>query len=71
MGTNLSGAFVTLHQFKADLPNKLITNTAKKIAAQRILEMDQVLSFLNQETLMEKHYKNANHHRSNTETKGW
>lgn len=47
---NLSGAFTTLHQFKIDLPNKLITNTAKKIAIQRTFEMDQFFSLLNQET---------------------
>lgn len=47
---NLPGAFTTLHQFKTDLPNKLISNTSKRIAKQRILEMDQFFSSLNQET---------------------
>ena len=47
---NLSGALTTLHQFKMDLPNKLITETAKNIAAQRALEMDQFFSLLHQET---------------------
>lgn len=51
---NLSGAFATLHQFKIDLPNKLITNTAKNIATQRIAEMNQFVSFLNQETFNDK-----------------
>lgn len=47
---SLSGALTTLQQFKIDLPNKLITNTAKKIAIQRTLEMEQFFSTLNQET---------------------
>lgn len=47
---DLSGAYKTLHQFKIDLPKKLITNSSKKIAAKRILEMDQFFSSLNQET---------------------
>jgi uncharacterized protein len=53
---NLSGALITLHQFKTDLPNKLITNTAKRIALKRTLEMDQFFKTLKQETYDGKLY---------------
>lgn len=46
----LPGAFSTLQRFKIDVPNKLITNAAKNIAIQRILEMDQFISLLKHET---------------------
>lgn len=48
---NLPGALKTLHQFETDLPKKLITNSAKKMAAQRIIEMDAFFSSLHNETL--------------------
>ena len=47
---SLPSALTTLHQFKIDLPNKLITSSAKIIAAQRLLEMEQFFSALDEET---------------------
>lgn len=47
---NLLGALKTLHQFEADLPKKLITTSAKKISAQRIIEMNTFFSSLHKET---------------------
>lgn len=51
---NLKGAFETLKQFKETLPQSLITVNAKKIAEKRIHEMEQVFSFMNQETFQGK-----------------
>jgi uncharacterized protein len=47
---NLAGAFATLYQFKMDLPGKLITNSAKQLAAERVAEMDQFFKLLDEET---------------------
>ncbi len=47
---DLPGAFSTLYQFKNELTHSLITNAAKKIAEQRIVEMHESFNQLNQET---------------------
>lgn len=51
---DLPGAFSTLYQFKNELPHSLITNAAKKIAEQRIVEMQESFNQLNQETFDRK-----------------
>lgn len=48
---SLPGAVETLKKFKNEVPDTLVTNTARKIAAQRIAEMEQFFILLNQETL--------------------
>ena len=47
---SLAGAFTTLEKFKTEVTNALITHTAKKMALQRIAEMNQFLGSLNRET---------------------
>lgn len=47
---DLSQALSTLQQFKADLPTKIITSTAKKISSERVIEMDRFFATLGKET---------------------
>jgi uncharacterized protein len=54
---NLAGTFTTLHQFKIDLPSKLITNSAKQMAAERLTEMDQFFKLLDKETVTIRHIR--------------
>lgn len=46
----LAGAFATLRQFTAEVPDKLVTETARQIAAQRIDEIKQFEIKLDHET---------------------
>lgn len=46
----LAGAFATLHQFKKEIPEKLVTETARQIAAQRNLETEKFKTMLDSET---------------------
>lgn len=47
---SLAGAFATLQQFKNEFPSKLVTESARQIAAQRIQEIEQFEIKLQQET---------------------
>lgn len=47
---SLAGAFVTLHKFQKEVPGALVTNTAKAMAAQSILKMEEFISSLDKET---------------------
>ncbi len=46
----LAGAFATLRQFKNEFPSKLVTESARQLAAQRIQEIEQFEVMLSQET---------------------